>query len=30
MLYKDHKTEAQQTKKEWFDKKYSDYLESKK
>ena len=30
MLYKDHKKEAQQTKKEWFDKKYSDYLESKK
>jgi hypothetical protein len=30
MLYKDHKEEAQQTKKEWFDKKYSDYLESKK
>jgi hypothetical protein len=30
MLYKDHKKEAQQAKKEWFDKKYSDYLESKK
>ena len=30
MLYKNKKTEAQQTKKEWFDKKYSDYLESKK
>ena len=30
MLYKDHKAEAQQTKKEWFDKKYSEYLESKK
>ncbi|MFZ4105642.1 hypothetical protein [Flavobacterium sp.] len=30
MLYKDHKEEAKQTKKEWFDKKYSDYLESKK
>ncbi len=30
MLYKNKKAEAQQTKKEWFDKKYSDYLEPKK
>jgi hypothetical protein len=30
ILYKNKKAEAQQTKKEWFDKKYYDYLESKK
>ena len=30
MLYKEHKSESQKAKKEWFDKKYSDYLESKK
>ena len=30
LLYKDQKTEAQRTKKEWFDKNYQDYLNSKK
>jgi hypothetical protein len=29
LLYKDQKEEAQRTKQEWFDKKYSDYLNSK-
>ena len=29
LLYKDQKEEAQLTKQEWFDKKYSDYLNSK-
>ena len=30
LLYKDQKEEAQRTKQEWLDKKYSDYLQSKK
>lgn len=30
LLYKDQKTEAQKTKQEWFDRSYSDYLNSKK
>lgn len=30
LLYKDQKEESQRTKQEWFDKKYSDYLNSKK
>lgn len=30
LLYKDQKEEAQRTKQEWFDKSYSDYLNSKK
>lgn len=30
LLYKDQKEESQRTKKEWFDKNYSDYLNSKK
>lgn len=30
LLYKDQKEEAQRTKKEWFAKSYSDYLNSKK
>lgn len=30
LLYKDQKAEAQKTKQEWFDKSYSDYLNSKK
>lgn len=30
LLYKDQKVEAQRTKQEWFDKSYSDYLNSKK
>ncbi len=30
LLYKDQKEDAQRTKKEWFDKSYSDYLNSKK
>ena len=29
MLYKDQKEEALHTKQEWFDKRYSDYLNSK-
>jgi len=29
LLYKNQKEEAQRTKQEWFDKKYSDYLNSK-
>ena len=29
LLYKDQKEEAQRTKQEWFDKKYSEYLNSK-
>lgn len=30
LLYKDQKEASQRTKKEWFDKRYSDYLNSKK
>ena len=30
LLYKDQKAESQKTKQEWFDKRYSDYLNSKK
>jgi hypothetical protein len=30
LLYKDQKEEAQKTKQEWFDRSYSDYLNSKK
>ena len=30
LLYKDQKEGAQRTKQEWFDKRYSDYLNSKK
>ena len=30
LLYKDQKEESQRTKQEWFDKNYSDYLNSKK
>jgi len=30
LLYKDQKQESQRTKQEWFDKSYSDYLNSKK
>jgi len=30
LLYKDQKEESQRTKQEWFDKRYSDYLNSKK
>ncbi|QBZ97435.1 hypothetical protein GS03_00925 [Flavobacterium sangjuense] len=30
LLYKDQKEDAQRTKQEWFDKSYSDYLNSKK
>ena len=30
LLYKDKKAESQKTKQEWFDKSYSDYLNSKK
>lgn len=30
LLYKDQKAEAERTKQEWFDKKYQDYLNSKK
>jgi hypothetical protein len=30
LLYKDQKEVSQQTKQEWFDKRYSDYLEIKK
>ena len=30
LLYKDKKEESQRTKQEWFDKSYSDYLQSKK
>ena len=30
LLYKDQKADAQRTKQEWFDKSYSDYLNSKK
>lgn len=30
LLYKDQKEESQRTKQEWFDKSYSDYLQSKK
>jgi len=30
LLYKDQKEEAKRTKQEWFDKSYSDYLQSKK
>ncbi|WP_293896677.1 hypothetical protein [Flavobacterium sp.] len=30
LLYKDQKEEAQRTKQEWFNKSYSDYLNSKK
>jgi len=30
LLYKDKKESAQRTKQEWFDKSYSDYLNSKK
>lgn len=30
LLYKDQKAESQRTKQEWFDKSYSDYLNSKK
>jgi len=30
LLYKDKKEEAQKTKQEWFDRSYSDYLNSKK
>ena len=29
LLYKDQKEESQRTKQEWFDKRYSDYLNSK-
>ena len=30
MLYKDQKEDSQRTKQEWFDRNYSDYLNSKK
>lgn len=30
LLYKAQKEEAERTKQEWFDKKYQDYLNSKK
>ena len=30
LLYKEQKAESQKTKQEWFDKSYSDYLNSKK
>jgi hypothetical protein len=30
LLYKDKKAEAERTKQEWLDKKYQDYLDSKK
>lgn len=30
LLYKEQKEESQRAKKEWFDKNYSDYLNSKK
>jgi hypothetical protein len=30
LLYKDQKETADRTKQEWFDKSYSDYLNSKK
>jgi hypothetical protein len=30
VLYKDQKESAQRTKQEWFEKNYSDYLNSKK
>ena len=30
LLYKDQKEDAQRTKQEWIDKRYSDYLNSKK
>ena len=30
LLYKDQKEAAQLTRQEWFDKRYSDYLHSKK
>ena len=30
LLYKEQKEEAQKVKQEWFDKTYSDYLNSKK
>lgn len=30
LLYKDQKEEAQKTKQQWFDRSYSDYLNSKK
>lgn len=30
LLYKDQKEDSQRTKQEWFDKRYSDYLKSKK
>lgn len=30
LLYKDQKEESQRAKQEWFDKNYSDYLNSKK
>ena len=30
LLYKDQKEEAQKAKQDWFDKDYSDYLNSKK
>ena len=30
MLYKDQKEVAEQTKREWFDKRYEAYLQSKK
>ena len=30
LLYKDQKAASQKTKQEWFDKSYSDYLNSKK
>jgi hypothetical protein len=30
MLYKDQKETAEQTKREWFDKRYEAYLQSKK
>jgi hypothetical protein len=30
LLYKDQKEEAQKTRQEWFDRSYSEYLNSKK
>lgn len=30
LLYKDQKKDAERTKQEWFDRSYSDYLNSKK
>lgn len=30
LLYKDQKEDAMRTKKEWFDRSYSEYLNSKK